>query len=787
MPQVVSGNLVVESDPTGAAITLDGGPPLKAPYTFSNVKFGSHRLTANLNGYLPVEQDLHFDATTPPKIVLKLEQSPPQELVTLSVQIEPPGAAILLDGKPPQAPPNTFTHVPFGTHQLTATLDEYEPIKQDIEVRRGMTPQIHLQLKPTLEIASLSVQSEPPGAAILLDGKPPQAPPNTFTHVPFGTHQLTATLDDYEPIRQDIEVRRGMTPQIHLQLKPTQETASLSVQSEPPGAAILLDGKPPRAPSNTFTRVPFGTHQLTATLDEYEPIKQDIQVRREMASQIHLQLKPTQEIAALSIQSQPAGAAILLDGKPPQAPSNSFTHVPFGAHQLTATLDGYEPIKQDIEVRRGMTPQIHLQLKPSQEIASLSIQSQPPGAAILLDGKPPQAPSNTFTHVPFGTHQLTATLDDYEPIKQDVEVRQGMTSEIHLKLTQSQEIAALSVQIEPPGASILLDGTPPQVPPNTFTHVPFGGHQLIATLKKYEPTKLDIQVHAGMTPEIHVNLKQSPSDPIAWILSLDQGQLEEARKRFSETLQIYNELAAKNPETYRPDVARTLNNLAILDGRQGRMEEARKEFAEALQIYNELATKNPETYRPDVATTLNNLGNVDLDQGGLEDARKEFGEALQIRRELAQKNAEIYRPFVARTLNNLAILDRRQNRIEEASKEFAEALQTYRELAQKNPETYRPFVATTLNNLGNVDLDQGRLEDARKEFAEALQIRNELAQKNPDIYRPYAATTLNNLATIDSHQGRLDEARKGYVEVLKTYRELAQKNRNLSTFHRDDA
>ena len=84
-----------------------------------------------------------------------------------------------------------------------------------------MTPQIRLQLKPTQEIASLSVQTEPAGAAILLDGKPPQAPSNTFTHVPFGTHQLTATLDDYEPIKQDIEVRRGMTPEIRLQLKPT--------------------------------------------------------------------------------------------------------------------------------------------------------------------------------------------------------------------------------------------------------------------------------------------------------------------------------------------------------------------------------------------------------------------------------------------------------------------------------------------------------------------------------------------------------------------------------------
>jgi serine/threonine protein kinase len=213
------------------------------------------------------------------------------------------------------------------------------------------------------EIAALSIQSDPPGAAILLDGKAPQGPSNTFTHVPFGTHQLTATFNDYEAIKQDIEVRNGMVPEIHLKLRQSQEIASLSVQSDPAGAAILLDGKPPQGPSNTFTHVPFGTHQVTATLNDYEAIKQEIEVRRGMSPEIHVKLKQSQEIAALSVQSDPAGAAILLDGKPPQGSSNTFTHVPFGTHQLSATLNEYEPIKQDIEVRRGMTPEIHLKLK----------------------------------------------------------------------------------------------------------------------------------------------------------------------------------------------------------------------------------------------------------------------------------------------------------------------------------------------------------------------------------------------------------------------------------------
>jgi TPR repeat protein/tRNA A-37 threonylcarbamoyl transferase component Bud32 len=312
-------------------------------------------------------------------------------------------------------------------------------------------------VQPSQELATLSVQCDPPGAAILLDGKPPSGPSNSFAHVPFGIHQLTATLNEYEPIKQDLEVSRGMAPEVHLKLNQSQDIAALSVQSDPRGAAILLDGKPPSGPSNSFTHVPFGTHQLTATLNDYEPIKQELEVRRGMAPEVHLKLNQSQDIAALSVQSDPSGATILLDGKPPPGPANSFAHVPFGTHQLTATLNDYEPIKQDLEVRRGMAPEIHLKLKPSQDVAALSVQSDPPGAAILLDGKPPSGSSNTFSHVAFGTHQLTATLNDHEPIKQDLEVRRGMAPEIRLKL-KPDALAELRAETKKYG-----EGTPEQL------------------------------------------------------------------------------------------------------------------------------------------------------------------------------------------------------------------------------------------------------------------------------------------------------------------------------------
>ena len=88
---------------------------------------------------------------------------------------------------------------------------------------QNVTPQTVAQASPTAtqiqEIAALSVQTEPAKAAVLLDGKPPDSPPNTFSHVPFGKHQLAATLDGYEPLQQEIEVGSETSPEIQLALK----------------------------------------------------------------------------------------------------------------------------------------------------------------------------------------------------------------------------------------------------------------------------------------------------------------------------------------------------------------------------------------------------------------------------------------------------------------------------------------------------------------------------------------------------------------------------------------
>src|SRR5208282_3137970 len=193
-------------------------------------------------------------------------------------------------------------------------------------------------------------------------------------------------------------------------------------------------------------------------------------------------------------------------------------------------------------------------------------------------------------------------------------------------------------------------------------------------------------VGAVAIDQVHTTIRSALADTVGGA----QNQTEETRR---EALKTYRELAEKEPETYLPDVAATLNDLGILDSDQNRIQNARKEFEEALKTYRELAHKEPDIYLRYVAITLNNLGILEGTPSRLE-------EALKIYRELAQKERETYLPYLPMTLNNLGFIDSAENRPVEARKEVSEALKIYRELAQKDPETYLSHVANTLNNLG---------------------------------------------------------------------------------------
>ena len=161
-----------------------------------------------------------------------------------------------------------------------------------------------------------------------------------------------------------------------------------------------------------------------------------------------------------------------------------------------------------------------------------------------------------------------------------------------------------------------------------------------------------------------------------------------ARKHYEKVLHTLQELAKQDPEVYKPDLARTLNNFGILLRGINELKQARSYYEVALQIYQELGKKNPEMYTSEAAMVLNNLGVLLRCTNEFQQAKDNIKEALQVYRKFDEKTPRVYKPEVAMALNNLALLYLDLEDEEEAENSYQEAHDIYQDLASHHPRAY---------------------------------------------------------------------------------------------------
>ena len=193
---------------------------------------------------------------------------------------------------------------------------------------------------------------------------------------------------------------------------------------------------------------------------------------------------------------------------------------------------------------------------------------------------------------------------------------------------------------------------------------------------------------------------------------------------------------------------------------------ARKHYEKVLHTLRESAKQDPEVYKPDLARTLNNFGILLRGINELKQARSYYEVALQIYQELGKKNPEMYTSEAAMVLNNLGVLLRCTNEFQQAQDNIKEALQVYRKLDEKTPRAYKPEVAMALNNLALLYLDLEDEEEAEKAYQEAHDIYQDLASHHPRAYEiDYAQLLVMGFNLLGRPKEYLEEAK----EILGKY------------------
>jgi hypothetical protein len=125
----------------------------------------------------------------------------------VSVESEPPGATVEIDGRPVGTTPLTH-RVDVGTHSYTLRIPDRKPVQGEVEVASGKAVDIRHDL--TLLPGTLIVQDAPEGAEVFVNGNLAGRAGEPIELEP-GNYTLEVRASGYETMRDAVTVEPGLS------------------------------------------------------------------------------------------------------------------------------------------------------------------------------------------------------------------------------------------------------------------------------------------------------------------------------------------------------------------------------------------------------------------------------------------------------------------------------------------------------------------------------------------------------------------------------------------------
>jgi len=122
----------------------------------------------------------------------------------------------------------------------------------------------------------------------------------------------------------------------------------------------------------------------------------------------------------LKVNSDPAGASVLLNGRLAGATPLSIKDLPAGNYSLRVEKDGFESSVRAINLGNGESI-ISESLKPT-KVGSLKVEIRPAGAEVRLDGRFLGHTPLSMSDIPAGTHELLIQKPNFESFAQRIEI-----------------------------------------------------------------------------------------------------------------------------------------------------------------------------------------------------------------------------------------------------------------------------------------------------------------------------------------------------------------------------
>lgn len=289
-PTPLYGNIQVNSNPTGAIVTLDGGSWQYSPATFTGISAGGHSVQISMSGYQPYGTSAYVSAGQTATVTAYLVPNTPQPRTgSLNIVTSPKGADIYVDGNYKAESPYVVTSLAPGTHTLRLHKAGYDEYLSTVTVNAGSQTQVSFTFTPQhTSVGSVEVASTPAGSSVYLDGNfMGQTPVGSYfdlTSILAGYHTVLVRHTDYQDYTRMVYVKGGEVVTVNAQLAPNapspvpDTSGQIIIVSTPAGAEIFLDNTFRGITPVTLSDIPAGSHVVTVKQTGYTDASQTVTV-----------------------------------------------------------------------------------------------------------------------------------------------------------------------------------------------------------------------------------------------------------------------------------------------------------------------------------------------------------------------------------------------------------------------------------------------------------------------------------------------------------------------------
>lgn len=353
--------------------------------------------------------------------------------------------------------------------------------------------------------AQLRVTTVPAGATVICDGNLRDASPVTISNLTPGPHLVHAEMAGYVPGRTTVQLVEGEKAAVEINLE--QEMGLVLIKSNPDGVDISVNGAHRGKTPLLLADLPRGSYRVKASSAGYQDREMELKVEGRTPQKLIMDLNS--DSARLTINSTPAGAAVVVDGLSRGVTPCVIEREPAGEKKIALSLADYAPFQNTVTLRSGDDQKIEAVLIPMP--ASLSIVGAPAGAKVYLDDQLRGQVPLTLTTISPGSYSVRVEMSGYEPETRAIDLKNRDSRNEEFNLVRN--VGMVEVVADQPETSIFVDGEDKGVVPvqgdkavvdPLKIELPVGGHQVELRKKGYFTARKTVNIVKGTS----VNIKE---------------------------------------------------------------------------------------------------------------------------------------------------------------------------------------------------------------------------------------------------------------------------------------